>query len=119
MNIDKICVCEVYRIDFCNEEEGSIKRFFYDDEFGLVKPENVKISFEKKALVYYSLRHSCFIDLETKERYSAGIPTSKNNENLFVDVLKTRISGKDIMGTNRRHYSKKKIQRRYSEYKEK
>lgn len=117
MDINEVYVYEVYRIDFCDEQEGSIQRFFYDEEFGLIKSANVKISFVKKALVYYSLRNRCFIDIETKERYCAGIPVSKNNGNLFVDVLKSRIYGKEIMGTSRQFYSKKKILKRYMEYK--
>ena len=71
----------------------------------------------KKALVYYSLRHKCFIDLETKVRYHCGMPVSINNNYFFADILSSKISGKKILGTSRDFYSKKKILKRYNEYK--
>ena len=56
----------------------------------------------------------CFIDLETGRSYKFGNPKIKGE--LFVDIKKSKIYGKDLMGSNKKHYSKKKILKRYSEY---
>ena len=118
MNIDKVYVCDIYRldkiaynnIDFKNADRS---KGFSLDNFLRIKR---KTSYVKTALVYYSINRGGFIDMKTKEFYSLGYPSVIGE--LFVDVHKSKIFGKDIMGTNRRYYSKKKILKRYNEYKE-
>ena len=76
-----------------------------------------KTVFVKKALVYFSVLRGCFIDLETKEKYISGFNECTKGD-LFVDVHKSRIPVKTLMDSNKTHYSKKKILKKYSEYKD-
>ena len=117
MNIDKVYICDIYRldkiiyncIDFKNADRS---KGFSLDNFLRIKR---KVSYVKSALVYYSINKGGFVDLETKEFYSFGYPSFEGR--LFVDVHKSKIKGKDIMDTNKKHYTKKKILKKYNEYK--
>ena len=117
MNIDKVYVCDIYRLEERTSNRYNTKVYMgknfnsYDDDYVVNK-----CVFVKSALVYYSLLQGGFIDVETGQFYKLGYP-SVNGE-LFVDVHRSKIHGSKLMGTNKKHYSKKKILKRYSEYKD-
>ena len=117
MNIDNVYVCDIYRLD-----DISYNNLDFSSgcslEFSLDKYLRIKrkVSFVKKALVYYSITQGGFVDFETKEWYRLGYPSTRGE--LFVDVNKSKIYGKTLMESNRKYYSKKKILKRYNEYKD-
>lgn len=117
MNIDKVYICDIYRLDdisynnFTNKIDKS-KGFDIDHFLGIKR----EISYVKPALVYFSVSCGGFIDLETKEFYKLGYTNIKGE--LFVDVHKSKIYGKTLMGSDRKHYSKKKILKKYNEVKD-
>lgn len=116
MNIDKVYVCDIYRLDDISynnmDVNVDLSEGFSLDKFLRIKRE---VTFVKKTLVYFSVNRGGFIDLETKEWYRLGYPSTIGE--LFVDVHKSKIYGKEIMGTNKRYYSKKKILKKYYKYK--
>lgn len=116
MNIDKVYICDIYRIDDIYYNKMDFKMSdsneFCLDNFLSIKH---KTSYVKKALVYYSEYEGRFIDLETKERYRLGY--SNTIGRLFVDIHERKIYGKTLMGSNRKYYPKKKILCKYDEYK--
>ena len=116
MNIDKVYECIIYRLDNIsyNLDLKNIDRnekFSLDNFLGIER----KTSYVKHALVYFDINRGGFIDIETKEFYKLGYPSVIGES--FVDVHKSKIYGKEIMGTNRKYYSKKKILKKYNEYK--
>ena len=117
MNIDKVYICDIYRLDDISYNNMDLKKEtnkgFSLDAFLRIKR---KTSYVKSALVYYSVYQGGFIDIETGQFYKLGYPNYVGQ--LFVDVHKNKIYGKDLMKTNRKSYSKKKILKRYNEYKE-
>ena len=117
MNIDKVYICDIYRLDKiiynCMDTDYDLSQGFDLDKFLRIKR---KTSYVKKALVYYSINKGGFIDMETGHWYRLGYPST--NGQLFVDVHKSKIYGKELMGTNKKHYSKKKILKKYYEYKD-
>ena len=116
MNINKVYICDIYRIDDISYNNLDFKTSdnieFNLDNFLSIKQ---KTSYVKKVLVYYSVYEGRFIDLETNERYKLGY--SNTIGRLFVDIHEKKIYGKTLMGSKKRHYSKKKILRKYDEYK--
>jgi len=116
MNIDKVYLCDIYRLDDISYNNIDVKvdlsKGFDLDHFLRIKR---KVSYVKKALVYYSINRGGFIDMENGQFYMLGYPSTKGQ--LFVDVHKSKIYGKDLMNTNKKHYTKKKILKRYNEYK--
>ena len=126
MNINKVYVCSIFKRELCESEydgsiemctkDNTIKSVIVDEEFYVVKVLKANIVFVKKALVYYSEKKGCFIDLETMERYNYGIPKSSNYEDLFVNVKKEKIFGNELMHSKRKHFTKKKILKRYNEF---
>lgn len=117
MNINVVYECDIYRlvdtkckIDIKNNINGKYE--YYTDNYGMAN----KYELIKKALVYYSILQGGFIDMETGQFYKLGYPSVKGE--LFVSVHKSKKYGKDIMGTNRHFYSKRKILKKYIEYKE-
>lgn len=116
MNIDKVYMCDIYRLDDISYNNLDFKMSesieFSLDNFLSIKR---KISYVKHALVYYNVCQGCFIDLETYERYKLGYGNTIGE--LFVDIHKSKIYGKTLMSSNRKYYSKKKILKKYDEYK--
>lgn len=116
MNIDYVYICDIYRLDKvmynCFDSTAS-----FDGDFSLDKFLKTKryVSYVKKALVYYSIYKGGFIDLETGQWYRLGYPSTPGE--LYVDVHKSKIKGNALMETDRRYISKKKILKRYNEYK--
>jgi len=116
MNINNVYECDIYRLEerklnkFNIKESGGNNIYYYIDGYFVNK-----CVFVKKALVYFSICRGGLIDIETGEFYNLGYPRIVGTS--FVDVNKSKIYGKDIMGTDKKHYSKKKILKRYSEYK--
>ena len=117
MNIDKVYVCDIYRLDDINYNDINVTvdkgNGFNLDNFLRIRR---KTSYVKKALVYYSVIRGGFIDLETKEFYKLGYPCTKGE--LFVDLHKNKIYGSNLMASNKKHYTKKKIIKRYNDYKD-
>ena len=117
MNINNVYVCDIYRLDKISYNNFDFKNV--DIIHGLSLDDCLcvkrKVSFYKKALVYYSVIHGGFIDMETKKLYNLGYPNTIGQ--LFIDVHKSKIYGKTLMGSNKKHYSKKRILKRYNEYK--
>lgn len=117
MNIDKVYVCDIYRLDKiiynCIDTNYDLSQVFSLDNFLKIKR---KTSYVKTALVYFSLYKGGFIDLETGDWYRLG--NSDTIGELFVDVNKSKIYGSKLMDSSKKHYSKKKILKRYNEYKE-
>ena len=72
-----------------------------------------KCIFVKQALVYFSVFRG-FVDMETGEIYNLGYPSS--NGQLFIDVHQSKIYGRDLMGSSKKHYSKKRILKKFTEY---
>lgn len=116
MNIDNVYLCDIYRLDDISYNDINVKvdlsNGFNLDNFLRIKRE---VSFVKKALVYFSVMQGGFIDLETKEWYRFGYPSAKGE--LFVDVHKDKVYGKTLMDSKRKHFTKKKILKKYAEYK--
>jgi len=116
MNIDNVYICDIYRLDKINYNcfDGTAS---FDGNYSLDKYLGTKryVSYVKKALVYYSIYKGGFIDLETGQWYRLGYPS--NLGELFVDVHKGKINGHTLMGKDKRYISKKKILKRYNEYK--
>jgi len=116
MNIDKVYICDIYRLNKitynCFNSNVSFDGNYSLDKFLKTKRD---VSYVKKALVYYSIYKGGFIDLETGVWYRFGYPSTPGE--LFVDVHKSKINGHTLMGIDRRHISKKKILKRYNEYK--
>lgn len=117
MNINNVYECDIYRLNDISynniDVNVDLSEGFSLDKFLRIKR---KTSYVKTALVYYSINRGGFIDMKTKEFYNLGYPSIVGE--LFVDVHKSKISGKDIMGTDRIYYSKKKILKKYNEYKD-
>ena len=116
MNIDKVYVCDIYKLDDISYNNIDckviLKKGFSLDDSVYTK---YKTSFVKTALVCYSLLLGGFVDMETGQFYKLGYP--KNIGELFIDTHKRKIDGKDLMNTNKKYYSKKLILKRYNEYK--
>ena len=118
MNIDRVYECNIYRLDDISYNNIDEKNDDGCKEFSLDKFLGIKreITYVKTVLVYYSTNRGGFIDMKTKEFYNLGYPSTIGT--LFVDVYKKKICGKEIMGSNKKYYSKKKILKRYNEYKD-
>lgn len=115
MNIDKVYVCDIYRLDDIsyNCYDSKIKFDGYNlDKFLGIKRD---ISYVKKVLVYFSINKGGFIDLETNECYRLGYPSTIGE--LFVDIHKSKINGRTLMGNNKKYILKKKVLKRYNQYK--
>ena len=67
--------------------------------------------------MYLRYIHYCFIDLETKEKYKYGVFGCIEGD-VFVDTRKEVIYGSKLLNSKIKHYSKKKILKMYSEYKD-
>ena len=127
MNIDKVYVCSVYKCEFseseydnydANDIERNMLNFIIlDENLSSLKTLKKNIIFVKRALVYYSKKHACFIDLETNEKYHIGMSYSTDN-GLFVDVRKQKIYGRELMDSKRKHFTKKKILKKYNEFRD-
>ena len=117
MNIDKVYECDIYRIEdiICDDIKVTVDRG-NGYNFDTIRRIKYKTFFVKKALVYFSVLCGCFIDLQTKERYGLGYDKCTKGD-LFVYIDKDKIYGKDIVGTDKKHYSKKKILKKYNEIK--
>lgn len=125
MNIDKVYVCSVYRCEYSeceydiydenNIESNIMNYIIIDENLSLLKTLKKNIIYVKKALVYYSRKEECFIDLESNEKYSIGMSYSTDND-LFVDIRRRKIYGRDLMDSNRKHFTKRKILKRYKEF---
>ena len=117
MNIDKVFICDVYKL---------IKKenYFYNDhdvknkEFSLDRFLRIKrrVVFIKKALVYYDNVNYCYIDIETKKKYNFGVLGCVEGD-YFIDTKKEVLYGSKLVNSNRKHVSRKKILKRYIEYK--
>lgn len=115
MNIYKVYVCDIYRLEDRKHNIYNTKVHMGMDFNDYLDDYVVnKCVFVKKALVYYSIVKSGFIDMETGQFYNLGYPDAVGQ--LFVDLHKSKIYGKDIMGTSKKNYSKKKILKKYNEY---
>lgn len=117
MNIDRVYVCNVYRVkDSINYD--IIDKIDRGDGFSHSKAHHTECEtiFVKKALVYSNVLHGYYIDLETKEKYIMGFDGCTKGD-LFIYIDKNRIHGKTLMGSNGKHHSKKKILKKYAEYK--
>jgi len=124
MNINNVYECNVYKYEFSefeydNYDENNIERnivnfIIIDENLSALKTLKKYILFVKKTIVYYSEKYDCFIDLETNEKYSIGMSSLSENDNLFIDVRKPKIYGKDLMDSKRKHFTKRKILKRYN-----
>lgn len=114
MNIDKVYICDIYRMDKINYNCLDFSSF--DGNYNLDKFLRIKrnVTYVKTSLVYFSIIQGGFIDLETGQWYRLGYPSIVGE--LFVDVHKNKVNGYTLMGTDRKHYSKRKILKRYNEY---
>lgn len=114
MNIDKVYICDIYRMDKINYNCLDFSSF--DGNYNLDKFLKIKrnVTYVKTSLVYFSIIQGGFIDLETGQWYRLGYPSIVGE--LFVDVHKNKVNGHTLMGTDRKHYSKRKILKRYNEY---
>ena len=118
MNIEKVYLCDIYVMENleCKKINVNVDRvngFNYDS----ITSVKCKTTFVKKALVYYSVLNGYYVDLETKEKYKFGYGAASTGD-LFVDIKRKKVYGKEIMGSQKKHYSKKKVLKRYDEYKE-
>ena len=118
MNIEKVYLCDIYVMENleCKKINVNVDRgngFNYDS----ITSVKCKTTFVKKALVYYSVLNGYYVDLETKEKYKFGYGAA-STWYLFVDIKRKKIYGKEIMGSQKKHYSKKKVLKRYDEYKD-
>ena len=112
----------VFECDICKLIK--IENYFYNDhdvnnrEFSLDCFLHVRrrVDFIKKALVYYDKFHNCYIDIETRKKYSFGILGCVEGDH-FIDTKKEVLYGSKLFDSKRKHYSKRKILKKYSEYK--
>ena len=76
MNINKVYICDIYKLDDISynniDVNVDLSRGFNLDNFLRIKR---KTSYVKRALVYYSINRSGFIDMETGQFYKLGYPT--------------------------------------------
>ena len=116
MNINKVYIADIYRLEdrkfnkFATKVNNGRDFNFYTDDFMVNK-----CVFVKKSLVYYSYLLGQFVDLETGEWYNVGYPNSVGE--LFIDISISKIYGKDLMRSDKKYYTKKKILKKYDEYK--
>ena len=93
MNIDRVFVCDIYKLI-------KVENYFYNDhdvtnkDFSLDRFLRVKrrVNFIKEALVYYDKSRNCYIDLETKEKYRFGVFGCPEGD-MFIDTRKEVVYG--------------------------